>query len=124
MAFAAVACAALGLWEETAFLSFLYGAAEGIEEYTDAKTRGSIRKLLDLVPKEATLLNEGVEKKILATDLRVGDVFLVRPGESIPTDGLVAKGSSTVDESPMSSEVTPEARRRLLLGALSSPFLT
>jgi len=111
MAFAAVACAALGLWEETAFLSFLYGAAEGIEEYTDAKTRGSIRKLLDLVPKEATLLNEGVEKKILATDLRVGDVFLVRPGESIPTDGLVAKGSSTVDESPMTGESMPVTKK-------------
>lgn len=111
MAFAALACAALGLWEEAAFLSFLYGAAEGIEEYTDAKTRGSIRKLLDLVPKEATLLSDGVEKKILATDLKVGDVFLVRPGESIPTDGVVARGSSTVDESPMTGESVPVTKK-------------
>lgn len=111
MAFAALACAALGLWEEAAFLSFLYGAAEGIEEYTDAKTRGSIRKLLDLVPKGATLLTDGGEKNILATDLKVGDVFLVRPGESIPTDGLVAKGSSTVDESPMTGESVPVTKK-------------
>ncbi len=111
MAFATVASAALGLWEEAAFLSFLYGAAEGIEEYTNAKTRGSIRKLLDLVPKEATLLETGREKKVLATDLNVGDRFLVRPGESIPTDGVVIKGASTVDESPVTGESVPVTKQ-------------
>jgi Cd2+/Zn2+-exporting ATPase len=111
MAFAAVACAALGLWEEAAFLSFLYGAAEGIEEYTDAKTRGSIRMLLDMVPKEATLLEGGTERKVLATELKVGDSFLVRPGESIPTDGVVASGSSTVDESPVTGESVPVTKK-------------
>ena len=107
MAFATAASAFLGLWEEAAFLSFLYGAAEGIEEYTNAKTRGSIRKLLDLVPKEATLLRDGEERKVLATELEVGDIFLVRPGESIPTDGVVVRGSSTVDESPVTGESMP-----------------
>jgi Zn2+/Cd2+-exporting ATPase len=111
MAFATAASAALGLWEEAAFLAFLYGAAEGIEEYTDAKTRGSIRKLLDLVPKEATLLDDGKERKVLATDLKVGDTFLVRPGESIPTDGVVVKGPSTVDESPVTGESIPVTKK-------------
>ncbi len=107
MAFATAASAFLGLWEEAAFLSFLYGAAEGIEEYTNAKTRGSIRKLLDLVPKEATLLRDGEERKVLATELEVGDIFLVRPGESIPTDGVVVRRSTTVDESPVTGESMP-----------------
>ncbi len=107
MAFATAASAFLGLWEEAAFLSFLYGAAEGIEEYTNAKTRGSIRKLLDLVPKEATLLRDGKERKVLAAELEVGDVFLVRPGESIPTDGVVVRGASAVDESPVTGESVP-----------------
>ncbi len=107
MAFATLASAVLGLWEEAAFLSFLYGAAEGIEEYTYAKTRGSIRKLLDLVPKEATLLSGSEERRVLATELQVGDVFLVRPGESIPTDGEVVRGVSSVDESPVTGESVP-----------------
>ena len=111
MAFATAASAALGLWEEAAFLAFLYGAAEGIEEYADAKTRGSIRKLLDLVPKEATLLDDGRERKVLATAIKVGDIFLVRPGESIPTDGVVVKGPSTVDESPVTGESIPVTKK-------------
>ena len=107
MIFAAVASAVLGLWEEAAFLTFLYGAAEGTEEYTFAKTRGSIRKLLDLVPKDTILLDSGGERRVLASELNVNDVFLVRPGESMPTDGTVIKGSSSVDEAAVTGESVP-----------------
>jgi cation transport ATPase len=69
IAFATAVSAALELLEETAFLAFLYDTAEGVEGYTDTKTRGSIRKLLDLVPKKATLLADGREQKLLATNL-------------------------------------------------------
>ena len=54
---ATVGSAILGMWDEAAFLVFLYGAAAGLEEYTYAKTRHSIRKLLGLAPKEACLIN-------------------------------------------------------------------
>jgi len=70
--------AILGMWDEAAFLVFLYGAAEGIEEYTYAKTRGSIRKMLDLAPKEATILRNGNESTVRAEDLMVGDILIVR----------------------------------------------
>jgi len=97
----------LGMWDEAAFLVFLYGAAEGLEEYTYAKTRASIRKLLDLAPKEAHLLQDGKEKTVSAETLQAGDVFLVRPGESIPTDGVIIKGRSSINEAPVTGEALP-----------------
>ncbi|APF20616.1 heavy metal translocating P-type ATPase [Caldithrix abyssi DSM 13497] len=104
---ATIGSAILGMWDEAAFLVFLYGAAEGLEEYTYAKTRASIRKLLDLAPKEAHLLRNGKEETVPAETLKVGDIFLVRPGESIPTDGIVIKGRSSVNEAPVTGESTP-----------------
>ncbi len=107
MIFATIGSAILGMWEEAAFLVFLYGAAEGLEEYTYAKTRASIRKLLDLAPKEARVLRDGKEVTIPAVDLKVGDVFIVRPGESIPTDGIILKGRSNINEAPVTGESIP-----------------
>ena len=92
---ATLGSAILGMWDEAAFLVFLYGAAEGLEEYTYAKTRHSIRKLLDLAPKEARVLKDGREITIPAERLNVGDVFIVRPGESLPTDGVTVKTRAT-----------------------------
>ncbi len=108
---ATVGSAILGMWDEAAFLVFLYGAAEGIEEYTFAKTRSSIRKLLDLAPKEARILKNGEESTIRAEDLKMGDVFLVRPGESIATDGLIEKGRSSINEAPVTGESIPVEKR-------------
>ncbi len=101
----------LGMWDEAAFLVFLYGAAEGLEEYTYDKTRASIRKLLDLAPKEATLLRNGKEEVIPAEQLKVGDQFLVRPGESIPTDGVIVKGRSSLNEAPVTGESIPVRKK-------------
>jgi len=108
---AAFGSAALGMWDEAAFLVFLYGAAEGIEEYTYARTRHSIRGLLDLAPKEAILLKNGVETLLPAEKLQVGDFFLVRPGQSIPTDGVVRAGKSSVNEAPITGESMPVEKR-------------
>ncbi|HHJ53716.1 MAG TPA: cation-translocating P-type ATPase [Caldithrix abyssi] len=107
MIFATTGSAILGMWDEAAFLVVLYGAAEGLEEYTYAKTRASIRKLLDLAPKEARVLRNGREEVIPARDLKVGDIFLVKPGESIATDGIILKGRSSVNEAPVTGESVP-----------------
>lgn len=104
---AAVGSMILGLWNEAAFLVFLYGAAEGLEEYTYARTRASIQSLLDLAPKEARVLKEGEEVTVPARSIQVGDVFVVRPGESIPTDGRILKGRSSVNEAPVTGESVP-----------------
>ena len=101
----------LGMWDEAAFLVFLYGAAEGLEEYTYARTRASIRKLLDLAPKEARVIRDGKEVTVAAQDLQVGDVFIVRPGESMPTDGIILKGRSSVNEAPVTGESVPVEKK-------------
>jgi len=97
----------LRMADEAAFLVFLYGTAEGLEEYTYARTRASIRKLLDLAPKEARVLRDGGDKLIPATELVVGDVFRVKPGESLATDGVVVAGRSSVNEAPVTGESVP-----------------
>lgn len=107
MTAAAIGSAVLGMWDEAAFLVFLYGAAEGIEEYTYARTRHSIRKLLDLAPKQASLLQSGKEVLVPAEQLKVGDLFLVKPGEAIATDGIIVRGSSSVNEAPVTGESMP-----------------
>ncbi len=107
MAVATIGAAALGFWEEAAFLVFLYGSAEAVESLTFARTRSAIRALLDLAPKEAHVLRDGAELTIPATELEPGDVFLVRPGESLATDGVIRAGVSSLDESPVTGESVP-----------------
>jgi len=104
----------LGFWDEAAFLVFLYGAAEGIEEYTHARTRRSIRGLLDLAPKKASVLRGREEVTVAAEELKIGDILVVRPGEAIPTDGVVVKGRSSVNESPVTGEPTPVEKREAM----------
>ncbi len=108
---ATIGSAILGMWDEAAFLVFLYGAAEGLEEYTYAKTRHSIRKLLELAPKEAMVIRDGRETVIPAEEIAVGDIFIVKPGESIPTDGIVLKGSSSINEAPVTGESIPVEKK-------------
>ncbi len=107
MGVAAIGAAALGFWEEAAFLVFLYGSAEAVESLTFARTRSAIRALLDLAPKEAHVLRDGAELTIPATELVPGDVFLVRPGEGLATDGIIRTGASSLDESPVTGESVP-----------------
>lgn len=104
MLVAVLGLALLRVWEEIAVLSVLYGAAEGLEEYAFLKTRLSVRELLDLTPKVAHVIRDGKEMTVRVEELRVGDVFIVRPGESVPTDGVVIKGHSLVDESSITGE--------------------
>jgi heavy metal translocating P-type ATPase len=104
---ATTGAAILGMWNEAAALVVLYGAAEGLEEFTYARTRASIRSLLDLAPKEARILVNGVETVVAAIDLKAGDVFVVRPGEGIVTDGEVIDGRSGVNEAAVTGESLP-----------------
>ncbi len=97
----------LGMWEEAAALVVLYGIAEGVEEFTFARTRTAIRALLDLTPKEARVLRDGREQMIPAEQLQAGDHFVVRPGEALVTDGVIIDGASSLDESAVTGESMP-----------------
>jgi cation transport ATPase len=113
----------LGIWDEAAFLVFLYGGAKGLEHYAYAKTRGSIKGLLKLTPKMARTIVNGKDVAVPVEDLRVGDIFVIRPGEAIPTDGVIVKGVSSIDESPITGESIPVEKvegERVFAGTLNS----
>ena len=80
-------------------------------KYVEAKARGrasqEIRKLLELGAKKARVLRNNKEIEIPAEDIKIGDVMIIKPGEKIPTDGIVIKGESAVDESMVSGESLP-----------------
>jgi Cd2+/Zn2+-exporting ATPase len=107
MAVAAVVAALTGQFGEGAMLAFLYSISEAAEEYTEDKTRSAIRSLMSLAPATALVRRDGEETEIAAEDIEVGDIFIVKPGESIPTDGEVRTGRSSVDQSPVTGESVP-----------------
>lgn len=107
MSVAAIVAFALGQTGESAMLVFLYSISEALEGYTEEKTRSAIRALMDLTPKRALVRREGQEIEIPVEEIRVGDVFLVRPGQSVPTDGDVLTGRSSVNQAPVTGESVP-----------------
>ena len=107
MTVAAFTAGGLGLWEEAAALAFLYSISEALEEFTEDRTRGAIRALMDLTPKRVSRLIDGREEEIDLAELRVGDQFLVRPGEGVATDGIVVEGRSAINEAAVTGESVP-----------------
>jgi len=83
--------------------------------YLEAKAKGTaseeIRKLIGLGAKTAIILDAGTEKEIPLSQLKAGDIFIVKPGTKIPTDGIVVKGSSSVNESMATGESLPVAKK-------------
>ena len=104
MSTAAVAATLLGAAGEGAMLAFLYSISEAAEGYTEAKTRSSVAKLMDLAPKTALVRRGTEERQIPVEQVDAGDVFVVKPGESIATDGEVIEGQSSVNQAPVTGE--------------------
>ena len=107
MSVAAVTAAILGAPEEGAILVFLYSMSEAAEGYTEEKTRSAVRALMDLTPKRAIVRRDGRDVEIPVEDLSVGDIFLVRPGQAVATDGVVVSGASSVNQAPVTGESIP-----------------
>ena len=112
MTVAAVAAGVLGMWGEAATLAFLYSISEALEEFTEDRTRNAIRALMDLAPKRVTRMRDGTEEEIALEELAVGDRFLVRPGQSVATDGNIVEGRSALDESPITGESIPVEKQQ------------
>lgn len=104
MSVAAVVAALMGQVAEGAMLAFLYSISEATEGYTEEKTRSAIRALMDLAPKRALVRRDGREVEIPVEEIKVGDVFIVRPGEGVATDGVVVAGNSSVNQAPVTGE--------------------
>lgn len=97
----------LGMWYEAAILIFVYSLGDVLESYAVDKARGAIKSLVDLVPKEALVQKDGRDVTMLTEDIQIGDIVIVRPGERIPVDGTVVRGSSFVDQAAITGEPVP-----------------
>lgn len=110
----------LGEWTEAATLSFLFALAGRLERWSMGRAREAIRQLLNMAPHEATVLHGGTihgkadegehEHRVPASDVKVGTKVRVRPGESVPCDGAVVRGSSFVNQALITGEATPVAK--------------
>lgn len=107
MLVATLVAGVMGQWAEAATLAFLYSISEAAEGYTAERARHAIRSLMDLAPKTALVRREGKEVRIPVEELRVGDVFIVLPGEAVATDGEVIEGRSSVNQAPVTGESVP-----------------
>ncbi len=97
-----------GLYFESAgMILTLITLGKLLESHSKGKTTNALRGLMDLAPKRATLLVDGAEVEVAAEEVKVGDIFVVRAGESFPVDGVVVEGESAVDESALSGESIP-----------------
>lgn len=94
-------------FESAAMIVTLVTVGKTLEARAKGRTTSALRSLLALAPKTATVVREGREERIPAAQVRVGDVFLVRPGENVPVDGFVEEGESAVDESALTGESVP-----------------
>ena len=107
MTVAAVVATLLGAPAEGAMLAFLYSISEAAEGYTEEKTRSAVRALMDLAPKTALVRRDSAEIEVPVEEVREGDVFIVKPGQSMPTDGEVILGTSSVNQAPVTGESVP-----------------
>ena len=107
MAVAAITAAAMGQWAEASMLVFLYSISEATEGYTEGRTRNAIRALMELAPKTALVIRDNKEIAIPAEELQVGDIFIVKPGEAVATDGEIVDGHSSLNQAPVTGESVP-----------------
>ena len=78
-----------------------------LEEYTVSKTQGRIEELVNMTPQVATRIKKGKEEQISVENVQVGDILKVLPGESIPTDGIIINGETSIDQSTLTGESVP-----------------
>lgn len=107
MTVAAVVATVLGLAAEGAMLAFLYSISEAAEGYTEEKTRAAIKALMNLAPKVALVRRASREVEIPVEELVVGDIFIVKPGQAVATDGVIVEGASSVNQAPVTGESVP-----------------
>ena len=94
-------------FEAAAMILTLITVGKMLEARSKGKTTSALKGLMDLSPKTAVILKDGVETTVPIESVRVGDRFVVRPGDSIPVDGVVSEGESAVNESALTGESVP-----------------
>ena len=124
MSAAVLGAMAIGQYEEGASVAFLYAVSEMLEAWTIDKARCSIQRLMELTPDLARIRRDGVEMKLHITEVRPGDVMILRPGDQIAMDGIVRSGKSSVNQAAITGESLPalkEAGAEVFAGTLNGP---
>lgn len=107
MTVALIGAIAIGEWKEATLVAILFGLNELLEGYGMEKARSSMEALLQVAPKEAIKLENGQEKIVAISTLQVNDIVKIKPGEKIPSDGIVIEGKSSVNEAAITGESLP-----------------
>jgi Cd2+/Zn2+-exporting ATPase len=114
MIVAAVGAATLGLWQrqyyllvDGAVLILIFAISGALENIAMQRTERNIRSLMQLTPDTARTLTQNQEQMVPTAQLQVGDRILIKPGELMPTDGLIREGHSTVNQAPITGESIP-----------------
>ena len=94
-------------FESAAMILTLITVGKMLEAYSKGRTTDALKGLMNLAPKTAVIIVDSEEKQVPIESVKIGDVFAVRPGESIPVDGIVLEGSTAVDESALTGESVP-----------------
>lgn len=107
MSVAAIGAALIGEWLEGATVVFLFAIGNLLQNHSLARTRHSIQKLIELSPKEAFVLTEeGVIRKSVEA-VRIGEKIRIRPGDQVALDGMILKGTTTINQAPITGESIP-----------------
>lgn len=111
MVLAAIGSAIIGYWAEGAILIFIFAMSGALETYAMNKSHKEISSLMDMQPEEAWLVRGGFEPmKVAVATLVKGDHLLIKPGERVPADGVIIKGSTSIDEAAISGEPLPVSK--------------
>lgn len=94
-------------FESAAMILTLITVGKMLEAYSKGKTTNALKSLMQLAPKKATILRDGEEVPVPVEQVQIGDIFVVRPGESVPVDGVIIEGNSALNESALTGESIP-----------------
>lgn len=107
MTIAIIGAAIIGEWGEGATVVILFAVSEALERYSMDKARQSIESLMDIAPKEALIRRGNEEMMVHVKDIQVDDIMIVKPGQKLAMDGVVIKGTSTLNQAAITGESVP-----------------
>jgi len=111
MTIAIIGASIIGEWAEGSIVVILFALSEVLERYSMDKARQSIRSLMDIAPKEALIRRNNVEQMIAVSDIQIGDIMIIKPGQKIAMDGVVIKGYSAINQSAITGESIPVEKK-------------
>ena len=102
-----MACMEEFYFESAAMILTLITVGKMLESYSKGRTTDALKGLMNLAPQTAVILKNGTETEVPIEQVKIGDIFIVKPGESIPVDGVITDGETAVDESALTGESIP-----------------